>query len=74
MEKLTNDNADNVHTSSTEGWINSLKNTIKERLSKSRILERGKKRKKEKEKGKRDPKTQKTVKETFYTNSDLETY
>ena len=74
MEKLTNDNADHVHTSSTEGGINSLKNTIKERLSKSRILERGKKRKKEKEKGKRDTKTQKTVKETFYTNSDLETY
>ena len=57
MEKLINDNAYHVHTSALGGGINSFENTIKEQLSNNRIMDRGEKKRKTKQKC--DPKTQK---------------
>ena len=58
MGKLINDNAYHVHMSAPGDGINSFENTIKERQSNNKIIDRGKK-KKHKEKQKCDPKTPK---------------
>ena len=54
MGKLINDNAYHVHMSAHGDGINSFENTIKERQSNNKIMDRGKKKKQ-----KCDPKTPK---------------
>ena len=45
MGKLINDNAYHVHMSAPGDGINSFENTIKERQSNNKIMDRGKKKK-----------------------------
>ena len=50
MGKLINDNAYHVHMSAPGDRINSFENTIKERQSNNKIMDRGKKKSKKKSK------------------------